>query len=134
MKFGKHRIEEEEVQMAPMIDMVFLLLIFFIVASHFNRLEKVEIEPPIADKSVVAKDASDRRVITIDADETIWMGMKPRTMEEISPVVEKERQRVPDLKIFLRADRRVKHKVVKDVMKACAEAGAHEIIFATFEE
>ena len=44
MKFKLPIFEgDDEVQMAPMIDMVFLLLIFFMVASHLNQLDKVEI-------------------------------------------------------------------------------------------
>ncbi len=120
--------------MAPMIDMVFLLLIFFIVASHFNQLERVEIEVPEADNATVAKEFHDRRSITITADETIYVGMIPRDLDEIRDIVEQARRDINGLKIFLRADRRVRHKVVRDVMKACAEAGAAEIIFAAYEE
>ncbi len=127
-------IEEEEVQMAPMIDMVFLLLIFFIVASHFNQLERVEIDVPVASNATVPRESSGRRTITITEDETIYLGITPHELEDIGPIVEKERQKVPGLKIFLRADRRIKHGRVKDVMKACAEAGAAEIIFSTYEE
>lgn len=134
MKFATFRFEEEEIEMAPMIDMVFLLLIFFIVASHFNQLEQVDIEAPVADKATVAKDFSGRRTITIQADETIYVGAFPRELDEVQPLVEKTREKVPGLKIFLRADKRVKHKRVREVMQACAQAGAAEIIFATLEQ
>jgi biopolymer transport protein ExbD len=134
MKLTKFNIEEEEVQMAPMIDMVFLLLIFFIVASHFTEMELIEIDVPVAKNAAVPEDRDHRRTITITADEKIYLGVKEHDLEDIGEVVEKERQKVPGLKIFLRADERLKHGRVRDVMKACAEAGAAEIIFATYEK
>jgi len=134
VKLNKFKIEDEEVQMAPMIDMVFLLLIFFIVASHFTEMELVEIEVPVASHSTLPEERGDRRTITITADETIYLGVNIHTLEEIGPIVEKERHQVPGLKIFLRADERLKHGIVRDVMRACAEAGAAEIIFSTYEK
>jgi biopolymer transport protein ExbD len=124
---------EEEVQMAPMIDMVFLLLIFFMVAAHFNVLERVEIKPPVAKHAAIPEDPKDRRTISIKEDGTIYVGMEPRELEEVQPIVERVLEQVPHLKIFLRADRNVPHKRVREVMKACAEAGVVEIIFATYE-
>lgn len=124
---------DEELNMAPMIDMVFLLLIFFMVASHLKQLESVEIEVPIAENAVVPKELSDRRVVSIKADGTIYLGGAPQPLEKVKPIVEKARQQIPDLKIYLRADKRVEHKKVREVMKACADAGASEILFATYE-
>ena len=124
---------EEEVQMAPLIDMVFLLLIFFMVASHLNQLDKIEIRPPIASNAAVPDELAGRRTITIRADETIFIGSLPRDIAQVGPLVEKARQVAPELKIFLRADGRVPHRRVREVMQACAEAGAGEIIFATYE-
>jgi biopolymer transport protein ExbD len=124
---------EEELQMAPLIDMVFLLLIFFMVASHLNQLDKIPIEPPVAPNAAVPEDLTGRRTITVAADETIHLGTSKGDLEQVGPMVEKALETLPDLKIFLRADGRVPHKRVREVMKACAEAGAAEIIFATYE-
>jgi biopolymer transport protein ExbD len=56
---------DDSTPMAPMVDMVFLLLIFFMVASHLNQLEKVEIEVPQAAHAAVPEQLNDRRTITI---------------------------------------------------------------------
>ena len=47
--------------------------------------------------------------------------------------MKKELAQVPGLKVYLRADKRVRHRRVRDVMQACAEGGAAEIIFAAYE-
>jgi len=119
--------------MAPMIDMVFLLLIFFMVASHLNKMDRIEIEPPVAENAAAPDELAGRRTITIKADDSIFVGNTPRDLEEVTQLVEQARRDLPQIKIFLRADRGVKHGRVRDVMKACAEAGVLEIIFATYE-
>jgi biopolymer transport protein ExbD len=125
--------DEEDFPMTPMIDMVFLLLIFFMVASHLNQMEKVEIDVPIAESAVVPKELLDRRTITIKSDESLYIGNKRGELEQVTPLVRKQRASIPDLKIYLRADKRVKHRRVREVMKACADGGASEIIFASYE-
>ncbi len=131
---------EEEVQMAPMIDMVFLLLIFFMVASHLNQMDRVNIRIPVAKHAAVPEDLSDRRTISITAadparnlPETIYVGTTPRKLEEIELIIKNDLQRNPNIKVYLRADRGVKHKAVQDVMKVCASAGVLDIIFATLQ-
>ena len=124
---------EDEISMAPLIDMVFLLLIFFMVASHMNQLDKVEINIPVAEHSKIADDLSDRRTITVKEDGTVYIGSRLSTMEEVGPQVEKERLTIPGLKIYLRADKKTPHEYVREVMKSCAAHGASEILFATYE-
>lgn len=125
---------DDEVPMAPMIDMVFLLLIFFMVASNLNQMEKVEIDVPVAENAKVAKDMQSRRTITVKNGGQIYLGNRPSELEEVGPAIRDHLKKVPGLKIFLRADKSVEFAQVRDVMKACAEAGAAEIIFATYEK
>jgi len=136
---------DEEINMAPMIDMVFLLLIFFMVASHLTTLERVPVQLPVAERAKVPKETRNRQLITIrsvmpdgDIDKTgenveIFFGMHKKTIEEIEPLLAKMYEENEDLQVYLRADRYVKHKHVKAIMNACAQAGISDIIFGTFE-
>ncbi len=125
--------------MAPMIDMVFLLLIFFMVASHMSKMDRIPVELPVANKSLVPDTALGRQLITIRSlDATgeevdILMNLNKVEVEAIRPLVEKLLAENEDAEIYLRADRYAKHKHVKDVMAACAEGGVVNVIFATFE-
>ena len=56
---------DDDINMAPMIDMVFLLLIFFMVASHMSKMDRIPIDLPVADKSIVPESAPGRQLITI---------------------------------------------------------------------
>ena len=61
-------------EMAPMIDMVFLLLVFFMCASHLSVVQNVELEIPTATKAVVPEDRSERFIVNITSNVTIYDG------------------------------------------------------------
>ncbi len=130
---------DDEINMAPMIDMVFLLLIFFMVASHLTALERVPVLLPVADKAVVPKEARGRQLITIRAEDnlketaTIYMNLQAVDINQFATEIKKMYEADENLQVYLRADRFVKHRFVKGVMEACADAGVVDIIFGTFE-
>lgn len=130
---------DDDINMAPMIDMVFLLLIFFIMASHMSKMDRAPVELPVAEKSTVPESALGRQLITIRSldstgDEVdLLMNLKAIQVEEIKPIIEKLLAEDADAEVYLRADRYAKHKHVKEVMAACAEGGIANVIFATFE-
>ncbi len=124
---------DEEVDMAPMIDMVFLLLVFFMVASHLQSEEHFPIDVPTASHAKIPKDRSDRINITVEADGGIFLGVTPVTKEDLAPIVEQRNKEVEGLRIFLRGDANAEHGDVREVMRICAEAGVAEIIFATHD-
>lgn len=129
---------DEEFQMAPMIDMVFLLLIFFMVASNLNQADRKAIQVPIAKSSQVPKDLEDRRTVTIvpgeaGQEDVIYIALTPVTIEQLKSTIEKDLLTMPELRVYVRADKSVKHRKVREVMRACAESGAINIIFATLQ-
>lgn len=130
---------DDDINMAPMIDMVFLLLIFFMVASHLTALERIPVPLPVADKAKVPEEARDRQLVTIRAvddtgeDAEIYMNLQVVDLETFTTAIGNLFEADQDLQIYLRADRRVKHKHIKKVMEACAGVGIVDIIFGTFE-
>lgn len=130
---------DDEINMAPMIDMVFLLLIFFMVASHMSKMDRIPVELPVADKSIVPDSATGRQLITIRSRDAtgeeveILMNLQPVSMEQIKTVVKRVLSENENAEVYLRADRFAKHKHVKEVMAACADGGVANVIFATFE-
>lgn len=125
--------------MAPMIDMVFLLLIFFMVASHMSKMDRTPVELPVADESIVPEGALGRQLITIRSQDMtgeevdILMNLKAIQVEEITPIIRNLLAENANAEVALRADRYARHKHVKEVMAACAEGGIANVIFATFE-
>ncbi len=128
-------VEEEEAkfQMTPMIDMVFLLLVFFMCTSTLSQKQRaVKLEIPIASKGVVPKDRPDRWIVNILADGTLLSGAAEVTLEQLKAMVAERLKTDPGLKIYLRADAKAKHKEVKKVMNAIAAAGVDDFIFGVY--
>ena len=129
---------EESINMAPMIDMVFLLLIFFMAASHLTKIERVPVELPEAGNAKVPENTGERQIVTLLATDDagggmeIYMNLQQMNLEEFARQLEAS----PDLAgrpVYLRVDRRLRHRNVKQVMAACAEAGIADVIFGAFE-
>ncbi len=130
----KRKIEDDlAVDMSPMIDMVFLLLIFFIVASAIIPVDKVSVEIPDAVYAKVPEDETGRFSITVDADGNLFVGIEQVTLLELKERLEPELEFDPELRIVIRADGNMKYKVSEEIMLACAEVGANDLIFAAFE-
>jgi biopolymer transport protein ExbD len=129
--------DKDELDMAPMIDMVFLLLIFFMVTAQAYQESQVRIEQPVAVNAKITKEPVDRLPITITEDEKLYMRGSETDKETIASVVKELSDALTrqnrSLKIYLRADARVKHAKVKEMMRTCAEAGVAEIIFSAFQ-
>jgi biopolymer transport protein ExbD len=126
--------DDVEIDMAPMIDMVFLLLIFFMVASVVTELDKVEVKIPEAEYAKVPEDPKGRMMLSVDANNQVYVGTVPVNMEELKELVNDELDLNPDLRILIRADEKVEYKTNKDIMIACGEVGATDHIYATVEE
>jgi len=136
MKLRRKDQEEIAIDMSPMIDMVFLLLIFFIVASAIVKVEPVQIEVPSAVYAKVPEDETGRFTITVTEDGTLYMGPTQQqvTLEELKVAISQEMETDPKIRILIRADQTVKYHYNEEIMEACAEVGATDMIFAAFEE
>jgi biopolymer transport protein ExbD len=133
MKLNRKKTEEVEVDMSPMIDMVFLLLIFFLVASTIID-EKKPVEVPVALNSKVPEDTTGRFELTVTSDGAFWLGPNREvTIDEIKELLGPRLEADPKLRILIRADKNVKYKVNEELMEACAEVGASDLIFSAFE-
>jgi biopolymer transport protein ExbD len=131
--------EDLEMDMSPMIDLTFLLLIFFMVSSHLITVQiDRRVNPPTAKNSQVAKDAAGRVVVNILADGTIWAQDKIEltSTEAITAYIDEARVRFEEAgvqtRLNLRADADVDTRIVKRVVQAAAEAGVVEVIFGSY--
>ncbi|HEY5551310.1 MAG TPA: biopolymer transporter ExbD, partial [Opitutaceae bacterium] len=63
----------------------------------------------------------------------VYLGAMPVELERLTEAVRVEIARRPGLRVLVRAERSVAFRDIKRVLKACAEAGAGEVIYATFQ-
>lgn len=133
MRVQLDQTEEAKFAMAPMIDMVFLLLVFFMIASRFSQVQSVPLEIPDAAKAVVPKDRPDRLVVNITSDGTIHVGPVVVDDDELRAAVQEHKDANPNIKIYVRADKETQHKEVRKVMTIISELGIDDFIFGAFQ-
>ncbi len=134
LRMRKAERAEEEFQMAPMIDMVFLLLVFFMCVSTLAQAQKVaEVELPESEESDVPEDLSDRGTVSVDAAGVIYLGAAPISLEDMKAAITASMKENPRMRILVRADQSAEYGDIKKVLKACSEAGAYEVIYATYQ-
>lgn len=124
--------EDTKLQMSPLIDMVFLLIIFFMTASHMSSSRNMDLDIPTASNGNVPKERPDRWTVNVLADGTVYSGQTAVSLDELRQLVATRVQVDPETKVYLRADKVTPHKTVRQVMNAMAEAGVGDFIFGVY--
>lgn len=129
MKFQRTRHEEPALGIAPLIDIVFLLLIFFMVTSHFDVASGVRIKLP--QTSRVIFDRPDRKVtVLIDPSGQAYFEGKALNLKELGERLRELAAENSTLQLILQADKDVKHGVVVEAMDAAKTAGVKSIVIS----
>jgi biopolymer transport protein ExbD len=114
--------------MTPMIDVVFLLIIFFMVATRFSDLEQnIELELP-----EVASDSLDRappqpRTVVVFADGHVELDSRTVTLDELKGSLAAQQQTDPNTSVVVRGDSRCEFQHIASAMAACRDAGISEL-------
>lgn len=128
----RHTEENVSFQITPMIDMTFLLLIFFMVTTRLSEEQRrMEIRLPVASAAVKPADLSDRDIINIDAEGRFFVGERRLTREELETYLRARLRAHPPLRLYVRADRDMPYEQTRELMRMAAEAGALDVIFGT---
>lgn len=121
-----------EVQIAPLIDMVFILLIFFLVTTTFTRETGVDVRRPRAATAIALDDTSLR--IGIDPEGRTFVDQRRIDLLALRALVERRVQATPDLAIVIVADESTDTGALIAVMDECRSAGAERIAVASRKE
>lgn len=133
--------------MTPMIDCVFLLLIFFMCAATMSKVDFTpEVKLPVAPKAAVPEDLRGRGTINIlplgtptsagaatSAQRPFMVYGELMDAEELRRAIAVKREADPNFRVYMRVDRNADFALVRRAIKACAEAGVFDIIFGTFQ-
>ncbi len=118
--------------MAPLIDMVFILLIFFLVTTTFIRETGIQVKKPKATTAESLEKESLR--IGISSDGEIWFEQRMVDLLTLRSWVEKKLRESPDSSIIIVTDTGAQTGVLIDVMDECRLAGAVRISVASKKE
>jgi biopolymer transport protein ExbD len=128
------RRTEDEVtfQLTPMIDMTFLLLIFFMVTARLtDQKVSVPLELPLSENAADPDTQDNREVINIAADGTYYIGDQSASPGELKAYLVERFRNNPPLRIYVRADRTTPAKNTKRLVRMATEAGATHVIVGT---
>jgi biopolymer transport protein ExbD len=134
MNFRKqHSIEPTPMQLAPLVDVLFLLVIFFAVTSHYAKNEQVmDISVPAADEG---KEKESRNVgeiiINIKTQGEIIVNGQELSEDELLVKLKNIVAVYKDQAVILRGDEVADYKFVVNVLNICQKAGIWNIAFAT---
>jgi len=143
-KFRKSRAandEDTKIDMSPMIDMVFLLLIFFIVnATAIIVQTDPDVLPPVAKNSLPQKVAAGRIVVNVREDGTYSAESFTTILKDEADIFDlvKTRKEANDAlgvvsKLHLRGDQDAVFKHSRTAIRAAAAAGVDQVIFAVYQ-
>ena len=118
-----------EVQIAPLIDVVFLLLIFYAVTTQFVSDERLKLKLPEAKTAEQAGQGAEERppVIKVAADGTVFIDDEPVPPAQLESRIKRLVERTPDQSVILMGDRSSDYGVVVQVLDICRQVGATTI-------
>ncbi len=133
MNLRPQRSDDTDVNITPLIDVVFLLLIFFMVSTTFDRESEIKITLPEASEEQVQVSPEAIRV-AIDASGRIFINDQPLVNSQLFTVREAIRDSMQDLidpPVIISADAKAHHQAVIKVMDAARQLGLVKMTFAT---
>lgn len=137
MRVRRREADEIGLQIAPMCDVVFLVLTFFMLTTHLARQERAgAVRLPVASAAAAAEraGADERLAVTVDAQGGLSLGGTPVDAAALRQRMRERAQAHPPLKIVLRADAATPARRIREVIGWSAEAGAAEVALGTTPE
>lgn len=129
MRFRRNKEEEPIPAITPLIDIVFLLLIFFMLTSHFHVASGVPIRLPKVSKSAY-EGKSQEIICAIDREGHIYLKGEKTDLKVLGPKLQALAKKGELVQLVLQADKEVKHGRVVQVMDLAKSAGVSSIIIA----
>lgn len=144
MKFSRSPQEEVTINLTPLIDIVFLLLIFFMVSTTFSKESQLRIRLPDASPDTEVEQRPSRLVVAITAsgdysirgpNESTGHHLLSRERSVLAQAMAKAKAKVAqgadDLVVVIRADRKTPHEAVVRAMDVARKLGLVRITFST---
>lgn len=132
------RTQDVGINMTPMIDMVFLLIIFFLLSSNLVQQEtQLQLDLPTARNVMQEQEEAAARRLTINVQENgvvTFLGRRVDVGELASRIRDRIQERGQIAEIRIRASRSLPYAEVEPVLLACAQAGVWDVKFAVYRD
>ena len=133
MNFRKHMPPGgASFQMAPMIDILFLLLIFFMAAAIYAQWEtRIDVTVPTSSTGVRAERETGEIIVNIDAQGLLFVNDVQMTPGRLASLLAEVAAEFRDQPIIIRADAKTAHENVMEVLDICRRTDIWNVAFAT---
>jgi biopolymer transport protein ExbD len=121
--------EESEINLTPMLDVVFIMLIFFIVTATFIKEAGIQVERPDSTTAETKDQAA--ILIAISATDEIWIDREERDPRAVRGVIERMHAENPKGTIVIQADEGSTHETLVVVLEAAKAAGVEDVAIAS---
>ena len=124
--------ERSGLQLAPMIDVVFLLLIFFLVTWAFARFEtELDVRVPVAKQGADPNRSVGEIIVNVRKDGSLVLEGQGITPAELLDRLTRVAAHYKDVAVILRGDRQTSYENIVNVLDLCRDAGIWNVAFAT---
>ncbi len=131
MKVVQEQNDNEEIDMTPMLDVVFILLIFFIVTASFVKEAGIEVNRPEAATAVKKERANILVAITDKGD--VWINKRHVDIRSVQANIERLKAENPQGTVVIQADKKATTDTLIKVMDAARSAGVYDVSIAAQE-
>lgn len=124
------------INMTPMIDVTFLLIIFFLVSSHLAKQENfLKLSLPLASSGQADDATKPTFTIQVLADGSYQVGNQPMALDPIRRMIAQRNQSENGMvRIRIRTDRLSRYESIAGLLRICALTGNSDIVFAVYDE
>jgi biopolymer transport protein ExbD len=133
MNFRTHVYPERIVfQIAPMVDILLFLVVFFMLTWNFSRNEaELDVKVPAAREGKENRRPAGEVILNVKKDGAIVMNRRPMSSDELLETLTRVAKLYPDQAVVLRGDENVDYRYVVDVLDICRAANIWNVAFAT---
>jgi biopolymer transport protein ExbD len=124
--------EENEINLTPMLDVTFIMLIFFIVTSSFVKESGIEVNKPAAATAEVKERGN--ILVAITANNQVWIDKRPIDVRAVRANIERLHAENPQGSVVIQADERSQNGLLVKVMDAARQAGVYNVSIAASVE
>jgi len=124
--------EENEINLTPMLDVVFIMLIFFIVTASFIKEAGIDVDRPDAPTAESQDDAA--ILIAISAGDEIWIDRRQTEPNAVRGMIERLHAENPKGSIVIQADEESTNEMLVVVMEAAKQAGVTNVAISALKD
>ncbi|MEM6683360.1 MAG: biopolymer transporter ExbD [Pseudomonadota bacterium] len=122
--------QEATIDLTPMLDVVFIMLIFFIVTATFVKEAGVEVAKPAVDETIISQAKKASVLVAITEDNQIYINQEPLEVDAVGPTIELLLAENPKGTIVIQPDKEADVVIYAKVQDAVTRAGAEKVIMA----